>query len=259
MNTKTLIKKLGVLYPKRLAETFDHVGLQTGKLREDTKTIVLSLDFDSSVFQTLIREKLLAKIDLIITHHPFIFGTKYQVFKKDEIKKELCSKIDDKNIPIYSYHTNFDTARYGMNDALAEAIGLNNVKPLDNNPMARGGYLDKEYDIKEISNLITKRLNISYGLLLPYGKEKINSIAIIGGGGWHGYKDALNEGYDLFISGDCPHHARREIIEYKYNYLDFPHEIEKIFMYQMKKILLSIDSSLNVIIIDHEKEPTIIS
>ena len=44
----------------------------------------------------------------------------------------------------------------------------------------------------------------------------------------------------------------------KFNYLDFPHDIEKIFMPTMKNNLQSIDSSLEIITVDHEKLPKVI-
>jgi hypothetical protein len=37
-----------------------------------------------------------------------------------------------------------------------------------------------------------------------------------------------------------------------------PHEVEKIFMPQMKKILLEIDPTLNVLMVDHEEMPKVI-
>ena len=54
------------------------------------------------------------------------------------------------------------------------------------------------------------------------------------------------------------HHTRREMHSLKFSYLDLPHEIEKIFMPAMKNILLNIDSSFDILIVDHEKEPTVI-
>ena len=72
------------------------------------------------------------------------------------------------------------------------------------------------------------------------------------------YVIALEEGCDIYISGDAPHHVRRGIVTDNFNYLDMPHEIEHIFMPQMKKVLLGIDSSLEVITFDHEKLPEVI-
>lgn len=258
METKTLLKKLGKKFPKSLSEPWDHPLKQVGNIKNDTKTILLCLDFDEIVYDFMEKNELLDKVDLIITHHPFIFGTFKKVIDSDEHKKELVLKLNEHNLCIYSYHTNFDTAKDGMNDALAARLELVDVKPLVNDKMARGGRLKEPMEVEEFSKYVKNKFNASYGLLLPYGKKIIESCAIIGGGGSSTYKAAQEEGYDIFISGDNVHHRRREIIADKYNYLDLPHEIERIFMEQMKNILLSIDPSLNIITFDHEIEPKVI-
>ena len=102
------------------------------------------------------------------------------------------------------------------------------------------------------------KLGVDYGLLLPYGKKSIKTVAIIGGGGWGFYKSAMLDGYDIYISGDIPHHGRRGVISYKYNYLDLPHEIEKVFMEKMAEHILSIYENIKIIKLDHEKLPEII-
>ena len=259
MKTYELLKKLGKKFPKKIAKKYhDPVGLQTGKLKEDVSCIFLALDFDEIAFKFLEDNNLLNKIDLIITHHPFIFGKKKKVFEYDENKRILCEKIDAHNIPIYSFHTNFDEGIDGMNDALANELNLSNVKPLFGDPMARGGDLEFEMPVVEFAKYAKNKLKVDYGLLLDYGKPKIKKVAIVGGGGWHSFRIAQNEDYDIFISGDMPHHARREVISYKFNYLDLPHEIEKIFMEQMKMILLEINPSLEIISLDHEVLPKVI-
>ena len=88
--------------------------------------------------------------------------------------------------------------------------------------------------------------------------KTLKTVAVLGGGGSYKYVSALKEGYDIYISGDIAHHKRRDVIADHYNFLDMFHEIEKIFMPQMKKILLNIDPDLNIIIVDHEKIPTLI-
>lgn len=259
MKTAKLLRALAKNFPKKIGKKYhDPIGLQTGKLKEETNNILLCLDFDEAVFEIKKNELTNKKYDLIITHHPFIFGTKRNVFKHDINKEILCSKIDELNIPIYSFHTNFDEGKDGMNDALANKLGLLNIKPLEGDPMARGGNLKKPMNIYECANFIKKALNVSYGLLLPYGKNEISNIAVVGGGGWKTFRIAQDENYDLFISGDIPHHGRREVISYKYNYLDLPHEIENIFIDQMFNILKAIDSNLNIDKVIHEKEPIVI-
>ena len=69
------------------------------------------------------------------------------------------------------------------------------------------------------------------------------------------FKNAKDEGYDVFISGDMPHHGQRDVILEKYNYINIAHEVENVFMEQMKKILNQIDNTLDVKIVIHEKVP----
>ncbi|MCR5333036.1 MAG: Nif3-like dinuclear metal center hexameric protein [Bacilli bacterium] len=257
MNTVKLLRNLAKRFPKSIRTPGDYVGLMTGKLPEEVHTILLCLDFDDIVYDEILKMK--KKPDMILTHHPFIYGTRYRVLKHSEIKRDLVERIDKMGIPVYSMHTNFDTGKGGMNDALAEALGLENIRPLETISMARGGELPKAMEIHEFAKYATQRLNLDYSHLVHGGKDKVKSVAIIGGGGSYKYVNAMLEGYDIYISGDAPHHIRRDVIAAKYNFLDVSHEVEKIFMPQMAKLLKEIDPSLETIIIDHEKLPELIT
>ena len=255
MKTKLLIRKLATRFPKRLAKFYhDHVGLMTGKLPEEVNKIVLCLDFDWEVLP-LIKEN---KPDLIITHHPFFYGTKYQVFKRDKNKEMLCNEIDTLGVPVYSMHTNFDSGKGGMNDALTEALGLKNVYMPELEPCMRIGELEKAMPVEEFAKFAKATLGMDYGLLIAEGPEMVKKVGIVGGGGSRDWPVARDEGCDIYISGDAPHHVRRSIVNEKFNYLDLPHEVEKIFMPQMKKILLFIDPTLEILIVDHEELPKVI-
>ncbi len=254
MKTRSLIKKLGDKFPKRTAEPYDHPGLQVGSFREETTKILLCLDFDDEILPSVLE----FEPDLIITHHPFIFGKLKNVLEHDPIKKALYEKMTKLDIPIMSYHTNFDLGKDGMNDALAALLGLEDVKPLLTAPMARGGRLKEPMEIHAFAKKAKKAFKVDYGLLINEGKKTIESVAIIGGGGSRECINAMNEGYDIYISGDAPHHCRREIVLNHYNYLDFPHEIEHVFMDQMERILLSFDKTLEIKKIDHERLPEVI-
>ena len=251
-----LFRELAKRFPKSIKSPGDRVGLMTGKLPDDINHILLCLDFDEEV---LLKVKTMdKKPDLILTHHPFIYGTRARILKRNEIKHHIVEEIDKLGIPVYSMHTNFDTGRGGMNDALAEALQLKNVKQLELCKMARGGELEKAMEIHDFALYANKCLKIEYSHLIHAGKNEIKSVAIVGGGGSRDYVYALKEGYDIYISGDTPHYIRRDVIAAHYNYLDVSHEIERIFMPQMKKILHEIDPTLKVEIIDHEVIPELI-
>ena len=105
MKTRTLLLKLSKKFPKRIAKSHhDYVGLMCGKLGEEVKKITLCLDFDETIFPEVIANT----PDLIITHHPFIYGQKSKVLKNDEKKRILVEKLEKIGIPVYSFHTNFD-------------------------------------------------------------------------------------------------------------------------------------------------------
>ena len=257
MNTIKLLRKLSLRFPKSIKSRGDRVGLMTGKLPENVNNILLCLDFDDIVFDKLTSLK--HKPDLILTHHPFIYGTRYRVLKRDPIKADLVNRIDKLGIPVYSMHTNFDRGRDGMNDALANALNLSDIKPLETASMARGGRLPKKMEIHEFAKYVNKCLNLEYSHLIHAGKDEVETVAMIGGGGSREFINAKLEGYDVYISGDTPHHVRRDIIANHYNYLDVFHEVERIFIPQMKKILLEIEPTLNVETIDHEEFPELIT
>lgn len=254
MKIATLLRKLAAFYPARLREPGDYGGRMCGKLPETVETILLCLDYDDEVFP----EALKLHPDLIITHHPFVFGTPKAVLSADPIKKDLYERTEKAGLSVYSFHTNFDTGTPGMNDALAERLGLLDVTPLEGCPMARGGRLPMLLPVRDFALYAKKRLGVSYGLLIPEGRPSIERVAIIGGGGWRNADIAQTLGYDIFVSGDAPHHGRREITLRHFNYLDLPHEIERIFMYRMKATLLGIDPTFRIEIVDHEKLPELV-
>lgn len=255
MKTRSLLLKLSKRFPKAIAKKYhDYVGLMAGKLKENTSKILLCLDFDEEVMEIALKEK----PDLIISHHPFIYGTKKNVLKHDNKKKLLMDMIVENDLVVYSMHTNFDEGVGGMNDALAKALELNNIQPLELFPMGRIGELSEEFEINKFAKYAKDKLNVDYGLLIHEGKDMIKRVAIIGGGGSREYYAALASNADIYISGDAPHHVRRGIVSDKFNYLDLPHEIEKIFMPTMKEILLGYDNTLDIIIVDHEKLPKVI-
>lgn len=255
MKTNKLLRYLSNYYPKRYAKmNHDFVGLMVEPLPKEIKRIVLCLDMDNQILDEVIS----LKPDMVLTHHPFFFGKKRFILEHDPLKKECYEKLKENNICVYSMHTNFDTGRCGMNDALCEALNLKNIRSSVKNEMMRIGELDKEMEIHEFATFAKKAFDVEYGLLINEGKKYIKTVGIIGGGGSRSFMLAKEEGCDIYISGDAPHYLRRDVILNNYNYLDFPHEIERIFMKQMKKMLLKADDTLEVITIDHEKRPEVI-
>ncbi|MEG0378308.1 MAG: Nif3-like dinuclear metal center hexameric protein [Eubacterium sp.] len=56
--------------PKNLAESWDNVGLQIGSYKKVVSKILLTLDVTPQVVQEAVKKE----VDLVISHHPFIFN-----------------------------------------------------------------------------------------------------------------------------------------------------------------------------------------
>lgn len=255
MKTTKLIFKLRNMFPKKNGYRHDFSGLQIGKFKKETNNIVICLDFDFNVLKKI---KNVKTIDLIITHHPFIYGQKEKVLNNDNVKKELVDKIEKIGIPIYSFHTNFDCSKNGMNDTVAEILGLKDIHVLNDDKIVRGGFLPYKMDVKKFAQYVKNKLKLPYVFLINEGKKEIKKVALCAGSGSDLFIKAKNQNYDIFCSGDAPHHVRHDIHCYHYNYLEISHEIEKVFIFKMQKILKKIDNNLNLICIDNQKFPELI-
>lgn len=255
IRSKVLLAKLSKLFPKKYAKAnHDFVGLMVGRIPETINKIALCLDLEWSNVEEILK----FDPDLVITHHPFFFGTKSFILRHDESKKELYDYLISKNINVYSMHTNFDTGKRGMNDALSEKLGLKNIVAPEQNIMMRVGELENPMEIKEFSKFAKINFNVDYSLLINKGSETIKKVGIIGGGGARSWKLAQELGCDIYISGDAPHYVRREISNAKFNYLDMPHEIEQIFIPQMAKLIKEIDSDMDIFEVPMYELPKVI-
>lgn len=126
MKLKSLIKKIESKYPLDLAYDWDNVGLLVGDFNMDIKRVLVVLEANEKVIDEAIDNN----IDLIITHHPFIFK-KINKINTGDFKGKLIHKLIKNDIALYSMHTNFDIAFDGLNDYFMEVMEFKNSKILD--------------------------------------------------------------------------------------------------------------------------------
>ena len=125
MQVKDIMQALEKLAPQQLKEDWDNVGLQLGDPNAEVRRVLLALTPSLAVTEEAVRRQ----ADLIVSHHPFIFKGVKSLRTDSAIGRmsQLCLKHD---IAIYSAHTNLDIARGGVNDVLAERLGLVDVEGL---------------------------------------------------------------------------------------------------------------------------------
>lgn len=112
-------------YPPRLAESWDRVGLVAGDPAAQVTTVVVAVDATDVV----VDHALAAGADLLLVHHPPLLRGVHSI-AADTPKGRLLHRLIAGGCALYAAHTNADSARPGVNDALAETLGLTPGRPL---------------------------------------------------------------------------------------------------------------------------------
>ncbi len=116
---------INLLAPFSLAEEWDNAGLQVGDPAALAGKIMVALDPGSPA----VEEAVASRCQLLLTHHPLIFRPVKRLSPSDPLGRLLFLAIKN-DLAIISLHTNFDIAWGGVNDLLAERLGLSGCEPL---------------------------------------------------------------------------------------------------------------------------------
>lgn len=114
--------------PFAAAEAWDNVGLQVGDPAAGANRIMVSLDPDKPAVEAAVA----AQCTLLLTHHPLLFTPLKKISTSDSTGY-LVSLAIKNDLAIVSLHTNYDVAAGGMNDLLAERLGIMDGVPLRGN------------------------------------------------------------------------------------------------------------------------------
>ncbi|SDQ04219.1 Nif3-like dinuclear metal center hexameric protein [Quadrisphaera sp. DSM 44207] len=117
------------LYPPRWAADWDRVGLVCGDPRAPVERILLAVDPTADVAA----EAVAAGADLLLVHHPLLLRGVHSV-AADTPKGRVVHDLVRAGCALYAAHTNADSARPGVSDALARVLGLTDLVPLSAAP-----------------------------------------------------------------------------------------------------------------------------
>ena len=191
MIVKDVTKYLEKIAPLHLQESYDNSGLQVGDYKSEVKGILVSLDVTLEVIDDAINQQ----CNLIVAHHPIIFG-KIKNVTKSSLTGSIVFKAIKNNINIYAIHTNLDNVPNGVNSKIAEFIGL-----------------------KKIKILLPKQNLLKLVVFVPEShSEKVSQALFSSGAGNVGnYKNCIfsstGEGSFLPISGSNPYKGKQGRLE----------------------------------------------
>jgi len=124
----TVAEVIGVidaLAPPGYAFDWDRSGLRIGAPDKKVKNILVTLTVTPDAFKAAKKNK----ADLIVAHHPPLWEP-LTTLRTDNIETELWVDVAASGMACYAAHTNLDIAPNGVNDVLADKLGLVNRSPL---------------------------------------------------------------------------------------------------------------------------------
>ncbi|ANQ48465.1 Nif3-like dinuclear metal center hexameric protein [Flammeovirga sp. MY04] len=125
MKIKEIVKSLEQLAPPVYQESYDNSGLLTGSGNEEVKGILVTLD----CVENIVDEAINTGCNLIVAHHPLIFGGLKRLNGKNYVERTVIKAIKN-DIAIYAIHTNLDNMNNGVSAKICHLLGLENLKIL---------------------------------------------------------------------------------------------------------------------------------
>ena len=146
-----------------------------------------------------------------MAHHPLPFKPLKKI-TWDSVPGQLLLRLIENKIAVFSHHTAFDSAATGINQQLADALGLQNVKPLvacedpvdsmDALGSGRYGQLPSPTSLGQIAESLKQFLQIHVVRHAGIPKMSVDKVAIACGSAGSFLSAARRQGCDLFVTGE---------------------------------------------------------
>jgi len=185
--------------PAELAAPWDNVGHLVGEPEAEVKKVLVALDITEAV----VREAIDSGADLIVAHHPVMNCKWHEVqrVRSDDAQGRMLIGMIRNGISAICMHTNLDAAEGGVNDALAEKLGLQGLELLNEEKIGRIGTLKSQLPLVEFTRFVVKSLGCNGVRYIDSGKP-VQRVAV-GGGACSCYiRQAIDMGCDTFVTSD---------------------------------------------------------
>lgn len=200
-----------VFHPE-FQEHYDNAGFLLGNPAVVVSGVLVAVDLTP----TVVEEAIQRGCNLIVTHHPFIFGGIKRITPASETGRMIYRLIENQ-IAVYAAHTNLDNLPDGVNGILSEKLGLEHcriLKPMEGASMPNGapvgagmiGALPHPTDTHTWLQMLKERLGLPWLRCSELCKSSIQCVALCGGAGSFLIDDAIAAGADVYVTADLKYH-----------------------------------------------------
>ena len=213
-----ILNFIETLAPTSLKMDWDNVGLLCGSKSASVTKILVALD----PFEHVCNEAAAWGAELIVTHHPIIFRPLPNVTDETSIGRGLMT-LCRHGINAVNAHTNLDCAPGGVNDVLAQTLGLRNIEVIPGGipNLLRMGDVD-EQPLSQFLSTVKDHLGCD-GLRYVDGGKPVHRVAVGGGACADGMLDAIAAGCDTFVTSDVKYNQFWDAHDLGLNLIDAGH------------------------------------
>ena len=217
MNVKKLYEKLSELIPDELREEWDNDGIMcAADYSAEVNNVLITLDVTEEIVDYAISRN----FDLIISHHPLIFKPLTRLTEDNHVARKVI-KLLANNVSVFSFHTRLDRVGGGVNDILADAIGLRDVQPFGDG-LGRIGTLPDEMILDDFAETVKERLGAD-GVRFADAYNPVKRVALVGGDGKGYVNAAIEAGADTYLSGRIGYNVMEEASDLGINLVEAGH------------------------------------
>jgi dinuclear metal center YbgI/SA1388 family protein len=208
--------------PPFLSESWDNTGLLVGSESRDVSRIVTCLTLTPDVAQEAVERE----AQLVVTHHPVLFRAVQQITDENSEGRMLLQLIEA-GIAVYSPHTSYDSARPGINQQLAESLGLHSIQPIralapetaaeskelsGEDPASelgsgRFGDLPEAVTLSEFVETTKRTLGVDNTQFVGDPNRSVRRVGTACGAAAEFMRDAASKGCDVLLTGEARFHA----------------------------------------------------
>ena len=201
MKVRDIFDALNAWAPLETAMEHDNPGLLIGDPAAEVTGVLTALDCTDGV----IAEAVTRGANVIVTHHPIIYHPLYRVTAGDPDGDRVRALVTA-GIAVISMHTNLDRAAGGVNDCLADRLGLRDVRLLPGGEdIARMGELPAPMHTDAFLNHVKAILDVDV-LRVSRAEAWVRRVAV-GGGACADYLEAAAAaGCEALVTSECRHH-----------------------------------------------------
>lgn len=224
---REIYQYLDGLAPFSLQMDFDNTGFLVGRGDRQVARLLVSLDITEEV----VAEAAELGCQLIVSHHPVIFFPARSITDADPTGRTLLS-LTERQIAAVCAHTNLDAVHGGVNDALAQKLGLVQIEQLKQDGVDASG---RPYGIGRVGNTagipmyapafaaFVKEALGANGVRYVDARRPVRRVAVGGGACADMLKDALAMGCDTFVTADVKYNGFLDAKALGVNLIDAGH------------------------------------